>query len=61
LERNCPRDGQDVPKGAGAYSLAEIVSQPECWRSCLTNLRESGMIERGCDFFDDADEWLFIG
>ena len=59
-ERN-PSDGRDLSKAAGAYSLAEILSQPECWRSCLASLRASGVLERVCDFFGDADEWLFIG
>ena len=60
LERN-PSGGRDLSKAAGAYSLAEILSQPECWRSCLASLRASGVLERVCDFFGDADEWLFIG
>jgi len=61
LGRNDLRDGKDMSKAAGAYSLAEILSQPECWSSCLTSLRQSGTLEKVCDFFGDAEEWLFIG
>lgn len=61
MERNRPSDGNQVPKAAGAYSLAEIVSQPQCWASCLTKLRENRMLERVRDLFVDADEYLFIG
>jgi glucosamine--fructose-6-phosphate aminotransferase (isomerizing) len=60
LEHN-PRDGRDLSKAAGAHSLAEILSQPECWRSCLASLRQSGLLEKVRDTFGDADEWLFIG
>jgi glucosamine--fructose-6-phosphate aminotransferase (isomerizing) len=60
LERN-PRDGRDLIKAAGAHSLAEILSQPDCWSSCLASLRQSGTLERVRDFFGAADEWLFIG
>ena len=61
LELNDSSDGRDLSKAPGAHSLAEILSQPECWSSCLASLSQSGTLERVCDFFGDADEWLFIG
>ena len=60
-ERSGPPDGRGSAKAAGAYSLAEIESQPECWRACLSGLRESGMLEKVSATFGDAEEWLFIG
>jgi glutamine---fructose-6-phosphate transaminase (isomerizing) len=61
MERNRPSDGNQLPKAAGAYSLAEIVSQPQCWSACLTQLRESRMLERVRDRIVDTDEYLFVG
>lgn len=46
---------------AGAYSLAEIVSQPECWNACLRNLRQDRVLEKVCERFGDPAEWLFVG
>ncbi len=54
-------DGHKPGKGAGAHSLAEILSQPECWRTCLAKLRESRGLERVRDRFGDARGWLLIG
>lgn len=61
LPRNPPGDGQGSSKAAGAYSLAEIISQPDCWRACLANLHEHHMLEKVCDIFRGMEEWLFIG
>jgi glutamine---fructose-6-phosphate transaminase (isomerizing) len=41
--------------------MAEIISQPECWSSCLASLRETGTLEKACEKFGDGEEWLFIG
>jgi glucosamine--fructose-6-phosphate aminotransferase (isomerizing) len=46
---------------AGAYSLAEIVSQPDCWNACLRNLRQDRVLEKVCERFGDPAEWLFVG
>lgn len=48
-------------KAAGAHSLTEINSQPQCWTSCFASLRETGVIEKVRDRFGHMDEWLFIG
>ena len=58
-----PADGQNVLKApsAGANSLAEILSQPQCWNSCLTSLSEHGTLSGVGQRFGKADRWLFIG
>jgi len=45
---------------AGAHSLAEILSQPECWKRCLDDLDRSQKLEEVRDRFTGAD-WLFVG
>jgi glucosamine--fructose-6-phosphate aminotransferase (isomerizing) len=55
-----PRDGEDAAE-AGAYSLAEILSQTECWRTCLAELAGSQIVKVVAARFDHAAEWLFIG
>jgi glucosamine--fructose-6-phosphate aminotransferase (isomerizing) len=45
----------------GTHTLAEILSQPKCWRECLAALEENnqlGKIQTQC--VADA-EWLFVG
>lgn len=61
LQRKLAGDGKAPSKAAGAYSLAEIISQPECWSSCLATLRETRTLEKVCDKLGEAEEWLFIG
>jgi glutamine---fructose-6-phosphate transaminase (isomerizing) len=46
---------------AGVHSLAEIVSQPDCWNACLRNLRQDRVLEKVCERFGDPAEWLFVG
>ena len=48
-------------KSAGAHSLAEIVSQPECWSTCLENLGRNRRLEEIRERFAGVTEWLFIG
>ena len=45
---------------AGAHSLAEILSQPECWKRCLDELDRSKKLEAVRERFTGT-EWLFIG
>jgi glutamine---fructose-6-phosphate transaminase (isomerizing) len=54
-------DGNQPSKAPGAYSLAEILSQPQCWNGCLSKVRESGILEQVRDRFLDSDEYIFIG
>ena len=55
------RKGDSPTKAAGAYSLAEILSQPRCWSTSLAQLRESGRLREIRERFAGAEEWLFIG
>jgi glucosamine--fructose-6-phosphate aminotransferase (isomerizing) len=52
-----PRQGS-VP---GAYSLAEILSQPKCWSDCLRDLETGRAIRDIGQRFGNSSEWLFIG
>jgi hypothetical protein len=52
-QHNFPSNGG--PKAAGAYTLAEIVSQPQCWKSSLAKPSDSSTLERICALFADAD------
>jgi glutamine---fructose-6-phosphate transaminase (isomerizing) len=55
--------GNDVsqPASPGAYSLAEILSQPECWRECLKRLQGDAVVAEISRRFANAPEWIFIG
>jgi glucosamine--fructose-6-phosphate aminotransferase (isomerizing) len=46
---------------SGAYSLAEILSQPQCWADCLKELASSGAIPEIEKRFGKGSEWIFIG
>jgi glutamine---fructose-6-phosphate transaminase (isomerizing) len=46
---------------AGAHSLAEILSQAQCWESCLGELRVSQTVSEIAGRFKRDAEWLFIG
>ncbi len=45
----------------GKHTLAEILSQPECWRTCLHALETDGRIDRLKSGLDPAARWLFVG
>jgi glutamine---fructose-6-phosphate transaminase (isomerizing) len=45
----------------GAYSLAEILSQPQCWRDCLKELQAAANVGEIGKRFGKAQEWIFIG
>ncbi|HXZ34119.1 MAG TPA: SIS domain-containing protein [Terriglobales bacterium] len=61
LERNPPSDAHSSSKAPGVHSLAEIVSQPQCWSSCLGELRASGILDRVRNQFPDVQDYLFVG
>jgi len=42
-------------------TLAEILSQPEIWRQCLSDLRSGGGIEEILQETGSRTEWVFIG
>ncbi|HXY24625.1 MAG TPA: SIS domain-containing protein [Candidatus Acidoferrum sp.] len=45
----------------GSVTLAEITSQPEVWRQCLSELRQSGVVEEILQETKTRIEWIFIG
>lgn len=60
-DRSSDKKQESSKKAAGAYSLAEIVSQPECWANALSELRQSGRLSELAKQFSGTDEWLFVG
>lgn len=54
-------DGGPGQGTAGAYTLAEILSQAECWGKCLAQLEASGAIETIRKRFGGIEEWVFAG
>ena len=54
------RDGRNLAE-RGGHSLAEILSQPQCWGTCLAELEESQSVKEVMARFNRAGEWLFIG
>lgn len=56
------RRGSEVnDRERGSHSLAEILSQPDCWNNCLAGLREEQILESVRDRFGKATEWIFVG
>jgi glutamine---fructose-6-phosphate transaminase (isomerizing) len=45
----------------GAYSLAEILSQPQFWGRCIQGLEREGSLAQVRRPFHSAGQWLFIG
>lgn len=50
--------GKDSP---GRHSLAEILSQPECWEACLDQLNGSEILKEVESLGRNRDEWIFVG
>jgi glutamine---fructose-6-phosphate transaminase (isomerizing) len=48
-------------RGAGMHSLAEILSQPHCWKTCLSQLQQKGYVEYILEPFLSAKDWIFVG
>ncbi len=49
------------PQSPGSHSLAEILSQPQCWSASLEELSQKGTLQSIAKRFSDATEWVFIG
>ena len=45
----------------GAFTLAEILSQPQCWTKCLRHVAESGQFTTARDHISNGSELLFVG
>src|SRR6516225_6069986 len=49
-------------KSAHSFAtLAEILSQPEIWRQCLSELQRSGVIEEILEETKPRAKWMFLG
>lgn len=57
------RSGSDgkLTSSAGAYTIAEILSQPLSWSTSVKQLRASGILGEVARQFAEAEEWVFIG
>jgi glutamine---fructose-6-phosphate transaminase (isomerizing) len=55
------RNGFVSGSSSGAYSLAEVISQPQCWADCLRGLETSKILPEIRNRFGERPEWLFIG
>jgi glutamine---fructose-6-phosphate transaminase (isomerizing) len=52
----------DLSKSSGGeHSAAEILSQPECWQSCLATLENDKSFSDFAGRFEKASGWVFIG
>lgn len=51
----------DAAPGAGAHTLAEILSQPACWDSCIRALEEDDQLGAVLRLFGGQTDWLFVG
>jgi glutamine---fructose-6-phosphate transaminase (isomerizing) len=43
------------------HMLREILSQPECWRKCLSSLEKDPVVSAIVSGVDADAEWLFVG
>lgn len=59
--QSVPGDGQQPVQGNGGHSLAEILSQPECWQSCLASLENDKSFSDFAERFEKAGGWVFVG
>ncbi|HEV2698095.1 MAG TPA: SIS domain-containing protein [Terriglobales bacterium] len=58
---NSNNGGAPQISAPGAYSLAEILSQPRTWSECLKALDDSTVIRDITKRFAKSPEWLFVG
>ncbi|HSB74513.1 MAG TPA: SIS domain-containing protein, partial [Terriglobales bacterium] len=47
--------------GQGGQTLAETLSQPQCWAKSLADLQQKGELEAIRKRFKGRGEWLFVG
>ena len=53
--------GSEQSSSPGAYTIAEILSQPLSWSTSLKQLQGSGVLAGVARQFADAEEWVFVG
>ncbi|HJT69808.1 MAG TPA: SIS domain-containing protein [Terriglobales bacterium] len=52
---------QPNSSGLGTHTLAEILSQPNCWSECLKRLESTDTIREIGKRFGNSPEWVFVG
>lgn len=58
---NTNNGGSRQISAMGAYSLAEMLSQPQCWSDLLKLLQNADVIGEIEKRFGKRSEWLFVG
>jgi glucosamine--fructose-6-phosphate aminotransferase (isomerizing) len=51
----------DLNTGIGAHTIAEILSEPDTWKSCLKAMEQSGELQSLNEKLPRNIEWVFIG
>ena len=51
----------DLKAAAGAHTIAEILSEPATWESCLKAMEQSGELQLLNEKLPRNIEWVFIG
>ncbi|MBZ5614289.1 MAG: SIS domain-containing protein [Acidobacteriia bacterium] len=45
----------------GQHTLSEIISQPQCWSACLSQLAASAELRAAVQLSRPGAEWIFVG
>jgi glucosamine--fructose-6-phosphate aminotransferase (isomerizing) len=51
----------DISTEYGAHTLSEILSQPQCWNTCLRKLASSAELQAAVKMARPGAEWIFVG
>jgi glucosamine--fructose-6-phosphate aminotransferase (isomerizing) len=51
----------DISTEPGAHTLSEILSQPDCWKTCLPKLASSAEFDAAVKMARPGAEWVFVG
>ena len=51
----------DLKAGMGAHTIAEILSEPATWKSCLKAMEQTGELQSLNEKLPRSVEWVFIG
>lgn len=62
MQDSTPNDGTQPPSSSlGVHTLAEILSQPQCWADCLKRLESGETVPKIAKQFSPSQEWVFVG
>ena len=51
----------DISTEHGAHTLSEILSQPQCWSTCLQKLASTAELQAAVKMARPGAEWIFVG